>query len=372
VEERFSYRRYLISNFLITSLFFSLITAAEAGENQPSTRAVTVSVDPRVELISIIFRLAGNQEYHKGKVLRYTADVEKQFGPFKDHPVIEFAMSLREKRGVSFDAPMSLAVHINDVNSMEMRVPLESRPVGLDTRWRPEDVRDFLEKAEQFANVSDFDGFIKNHQPLYDRSSQRMRSLLEDEAHLEWFDDFFGARPDTNFHVFLAMLNGPSNYGAKVKLAETEEYYCILGVWSAGLLGFGEPKFNKNMLPIVIHEFCHSYANQIVDAHMSELEEPGKKIFAKVSKKMERMAYGNWQTMMRESLVRVCVVRYLAKNEDQDAAGKQIESEIRNGFFWMQELSDVLIQYEQQRDKYPKLDAFFPEVVDFYNNYEID
>jgi len=87
---------------------------------------------------------------------------------------------------------------------------------------------------------------------------------------------------------------------------------------------------------------------------------------------MERMAYGNWQTMMRESLVRACVVRYLTKIDGENAAKKQIESEIRNGFFWMQELSDLLIQYEQQRDKYPTLEAFFPKVVDFYNNYDAD
>ena len=372
MEEKFSYRRYLILIFFITCIFFPLITGVYAEQNQPGTRTVTVSVDPRVELISIIFRLAGNREYNQGKVLSYTSDVEKQFGPYKDHPVIEFAVSLRKKYGVSFDAPMSLAVHISDVNSMKMRVPLEPQPVGLDTRWRPEDIRDFLEKAGQFAKVSDFNEFIETHRPLYEKSSERMRSLLEEEAHLEWFDDFFGARPGANFHIFLGMMNGPSNYGAKIKLAQTEEYYCILGVWSAGLLGFGEPKFNKNMLPIVIHEFCHSYANQIVDAHLSELQKPGEKIFAKVSKKMERMAYGNWQTMMRESLVRACVVRYRAKNEGEDAAKKQIQSEIGNGFFWMQELSDVLIKYEQQRDKYPSLEAFFPEVVDFYNNYEID
>ena len=110
MEETFSYRRYLISIFFITCLFFPLITATESEQNQQDTRAVTVGVDPRVELISIIFRLAGNREYNQGKVLRYTADVKRQFGPYKEHPVIKLAVSLRKKYGVSFDAPMSLAV----------------------------------------------------------------------------------------------------------------------------------------------------------------------------------------------------------------------------------------------------------------------
>ena len=76
--------------------------------------------------------------------------------------------------------------------------------------------------------------------------------------------------------------------------------------------------------------------------------------------------------MIRESLVRACVVRYLAKNDGPDVANKQIENDINRGFLWMRELSDLLIEYEQQRQKYPKLDTFFPNVVDFFNNYEED
>jgi hypothetical protein len=363
-----------VLSFLVLSLavmFLPVVRAAAAEEKEPDTRVVTVSVDPRVELISIIFRLAGNPEYNRGQFISYIAAIEKKFGPYREHPVVKLAASLREKYGVSYDAPMSLAVYLDDVNNLRLKVPLKPRPDGLDERWRPEDVRDFLDKARQFARESNFDEFIETQQPMYDRAVANIRSLLDKEANLEWFDDFFGARPGAEFHIALGMVNGPGNYGPHVKLADREEYYCVLGVWKFGALGLGGPKFDKTMLPTVIHEFCHSYANKIVDAHTSQLEKHGKEIYAKVAEKMERMAYGNWQTMMRESLVRACVVRYMAATQGPEAAQKQIRDEINRSFLWMQELSDLLVQYEQNRDKYKTLDTFFPKVVDFFNNYDM-
>ncbi len=350
---------------LCLAAIFLPVVRATAEEKEPDTRGITINVDPRVELISIIFRLADYPEYNRGKYVSYNFAIEKQFGQYRKHPVVKLAKSLRKKYGVSYVAPMSLAIHLQDVNSLQLRLPLVPWPDGLDRRWRPGDVRDFLEKARQFAQESNFDEFIKTQQPMYDRAVVNLRTFLDKEANLEWFDDFFGTRPGAEFHIVLGMLNGSCNYGPHIKLPDKEEYYCILGVWK---LDLGEPRFDKSMLPIVIHEFCHSYANKIVDAHISQLEKPGKKIYAKVAKKMERMAYVNWQTMMQEFLVRACVVRYMAATQGQGAAQRQIREEIDQSFFWMQELSDLLVQYEENRDKYKTLDTFFPKVVDFFNN----
>jgi hypothetical protein len=358
---------------LTIAALVSLLSAASGSEQtKPDARSLTVSVDPRVELMSIIFRLARNPEYNQGRFISYIAAVEKQFGSYRKHPVVQLAAALRGKYGVSFDAPMSLAVYLDDVNSLRLKVPLEPRPDGLDERWHPNDVRDFLEKARQFVKESKFDDFVKSQQPVYSKTVADLQSLLKKEAHLEWFDDFFGARPGAEFHIALGMVNGPSNYGPHIKLGDKEEYYCILGVWKVGFWGLGGPKFDKTVLPTIIHEFCHSYANQIVGAHLSQLEKPGKKIFEKVGEKMKRMAYGNWQTMMRESLVRACVVRYLATTYGPEAAQRQIKSEINNGFLWMQELSDLLVRYEQDREQYKTIDAFFPKIVDFFNNYNLN
>ena len=332
---------------------------------------VEIRVDARVELVSIIFRLAGNREYNRCCMPGYVMDISRHFGPHRDHPVVKLAADLRRKRGVSFDAPMSLAVHLTDVNSLAERVPFEPRPAGLDSRWRPQEAREFLEKARDFVKDANFAGFFKSHKGLYDRACARLKDLLEREGRLDWFDGFFGARPKTTFHIAIGIVNGPSNYGPHIELPDGREFYCILGASKAGTFGMGEPVFDKTMLPTVVHEFCHSYTNPLVDAHASELQQSADRLFERVGRRMKRMAYGSARTMMREAMVRACVVRYVHATGGADAAAEQTEKEIKRGFLWTGELADLLARYEAQRGKYPTLDDFFPEVTSFFNRYKL-
>src|SRR5678816_4139586 len=79
-----------------------------AVPNSPLEKSpqLLVSVDPRVELLSLIFRLAGNPEYNRPRVDSYSHDVETHFEAFRDHPVVALASQLRNTRGVSYDACM--------------------------------------------------------------------------------------------------------------------------------------------------------------------------------------------------------------------------------------------------------------------------
>ena len=61
------------------------------------------------------------------------------------------------------------------------------------------------------------------------------------------------------------------------------------------------------MVPYVVHEFCHSYANALVDAHMERLQGPGDVLWGLVADAMRRQAYGSSGTMLRESLVRAAL-----------------------------------------------------------------
>ena len=94
--------------------------AAAFSKADPSLQ---VKVDPRIELLSLIFRLAGNPEYSQARVQAYAQDVDKHFGGFQDHAVVNLARELRRNDGVSYDAVMSLAVHLKDAESLELAGP---------------------------------------------------------------------------------------------------------------------------------------------------------------------------------------------------------------------------------------------------------
>jgi hypothetical protein len=339
-----------------------------ALKNVPPLR---VEVDPRVELISLIFRLAGNPEYNQGRVESYTADVEERFNVFRDHEVVKLAAQLRRSRGVSFDACMSMAVHLDNVRDLNLLVPLEPWPDALDRRWTASDVKRFLAAARKFVKDTSFQEFFAKHRALYETTEDRMRKLMEKEGHLEWFDEFFGERPQAVFTIAPALLNGGACYGPRRnEPGQQETLYCILGVWKTDSEGL--PEFTADMLQTVVHEFTHSYANPIIDRHLAELEAAGDALFKPVAAKMQSQAYSNGRTLLCESLVRACEVRYSLRFGGDEAERRSIAHHKGRGFLWISELSALLAHYEARRDKYPTLEAFSPRLVAFFQEHARD
>jgi hypothetical protein len=344
-------------------------SSANAAEPAAEAPPLVVRVDPRVELMSIIFRLAGDRQYTMGRVPAYTAEVDEHFGPFCDHAVVKLARSLSATRGIACDAPMSMAVHWADAYHLDERIPLSPRPQYLDSRWTVEDARAFLVATRRFVKDASFREFSEKHRPLYELTEKRFRTLLEQQAHLEWFNEFFGQRSGATFVAVPALLNGPISNGVRRRAADgKEELYCLFGVYRADQDGM--PAFDEKDAGTIVHEFCHSYANPIIDHHASALQAAGEKLFPRVAAQMQSRAYGTWQIMFYESLVRACVVRHTLRYEGIMAAANAAQQEREKGFLWMPELADLLGQYETQRAQYPTLEAFSPRLVAFFNDYE--
>ena len=338
-------------------------------EDVPAKASPTlhVSVDPRVELMSTIFRLAGNREYNGARLPAYAAEVDAYFAEFRDHPAVAFARKLHRTRGVSYDAPMSLAVHLKDVQSLKGKVPWEPRPLRMDRRFRPDELHTFLGHVRNFVRESRFIEFMDARRELHDAAAAAARKTFADGVNLAWFDDFFGTPAGAEFHLIVAMLNGGGGYGPSFVNGSQQEFYCIIGVMKAGRDGL--PRFSKLLVPFLVHEFCHAYANAVVDRHADALEASGRAVFAHVEKRMRKMAYGNWRTMMYETLVRASVVRYMVDSGQGAGAVGQILGEQIQGFAWMPQVCTLLQEYEADRETYPTLDAFFPRIAEFFNEY---
>ena len=345
------------------AILYGVVRGEEIHGEEIHGEEISVSVDPRVELVCIVFRLAGHFEYNQARVKRYAANVDAHFAPVRDHALVKRARELLRTRGIAYDACMSLAIHLDDAATLGERVPLEPRPEGIDPRWKPEDARAFVDELRDFAKAGKFAEFVEAHQELYAEATQRMKALIAKDVKLAWFRDFFRDRPGASFRVAIGMLNGPVNYGVRCRLKDgSEELHAILGTGSVDREGL--PTFGSGMVETLVHEFAHSYANPIVDARLDALRPAGEKLFAGVAEQMRRQAYGNWEIMLRETLVRACVIRYLRTNDRElDALRRMAEDQFR-GFQWVGRLADSLKAYEKDRATYPTLNAFVPRNVE--------
>lgn len=144
----------------LSPLLALLLAAPALGA---STSTVTVAVDPRIELLGVVQRLAGGGDQDRKDA--YARDADAAFGRFKGHPAVklyqEIARRQAGREGLGIDLlyytdPPALAQRDPDVTPPYMRD-------GDDQRL----LQDFLEQLRAFAVKSRFQRFFDAHRALY-------------------------------------------------------------------------------------------------------------------------------------------------------------------------------------------------------------
>lgn len=338
-------------------LIFAFAHASFGGE-----AAVSPKGDPRVELLSIVFRLAGNPEYNMSSLKTYTADIDAYFSPYKEHPAVVLARKLASEKGVGFDAVMSLAVHLSPPPALKPLVAFTDDVP--DSRFGKDNAVLLAQRLADFYRDTHFEKFFAAHQSFYHLAEDRFRVVLTD-LDLNWYNTFYGDVRMGQYHLILGMNNGSGSYGPRLVWPDgREEFFSVIGCATQD--DSGNPTYSADYLPLIIHEFSHSFVNPAFARHKNEFASAGQ-VYERVADQMRAEAYGSSDTMVIESLVRAAVIQYL---ESRGHESREVLNRIRReqgiGFVWMDELVDLLHQYASQRNRYPTFESFMPAVAQFY------
>ncbi len=320
--------------------------------------------DERIELLSVVFRLAESPEYINNSIEVYSDSVDAYFNQYKNHEVVQLAQKLRKKNGVAYDAVMSMAIHLSiEKNSIQFDKSLIR--TNLDRRWGKYS-DDFVAKLSDFYSKSEFNQFFMSNKPLYKMAEDRFGNISK-SIELSWFENFYGYQPNGKYHIVLSFLNR-GNYGPKTLSKSGEEnIYSVLCAWTTDSLG--HPKYHINQKETLVHEFCHSFCNQLGDKYITEMEPKATDFFKSVSKLMRRQAYGSSQTMVNEMLVRASTIRYFEDTgADEYVIDRMLRIEQANGFLWIDTLYQSFNNYTNNRDKYVTLDDYMSQIVSLQNS----
>ena len=326
------------------------------------------TVDKRVELLSIVFRLAERPEY-SSKVFELYADrIEQHFEQYKNHELIQFTKSIMNENWIGYDAVAWMSIHLDE----NLKLQEDVNDIWLqDQRWSKEIVEKFIPLLQQFAKDTKFDVFFKENADLYNETVKRFATVYE-QMDVNWYLTFYGKEPTETFSIIIGAGNGTNNYGPSLDFTNGKrKVYAIMGMWRTDSIGM--PEFLPFTWLILIHEFNHSFVNYLIDKNNEAFRESGEKIFSLLKEKMSSQAYNRWETMMCEALVRAAVIKYLKDhNFDQQLIGNQsplellINEEKGNGFFWIEDLVAELESYDKQRNKYPTLESYMPRLIEAY------
>ena len=351
----------------ISCLFFSILMFGQETEkiNQDFLSHYPLpKVDKRIELLSIVFRLAGNFEYNDDSYRSYVADIHGHFDKYKDHPLIAFATGMRNKNGVSFDAVQAMAIYLEQPPLLNPVVPFSAQVP--ERRWGRENAIKFTGLLMQFYTDARCEEFFAEHDGLYQIAQERFMPVYK-ALDVTWYTQYYGEQPDGSLNIIIGLSLGGGNYGPKVVYPDgKEDSYAIMG--TSSIDSTDKPFYTvDNYLPTLIHEFNHSYVNHLTKKYEKDFESAGTILFDLLKAGMSSQHYTSWQTVMNESLVRASVIRYLLiHNPEGKAAKYQLISDFGRGFFWMKGLVETLGVYEKNRNKYPTLESYMPVLEDFY------
>lgn len=341
-----------------------LLVGAAATVLPVAAQAPRIGVDRRVELLAIIFKLAGNPEFNQNRFQPYHTDIERHFGAFRDHETVALARTLREQHGTGFSRVMSIAIRVTDPPELAERVPFDSL-----AGWPapPTKMRRFVEAARRFAVDSRADAFFEAHRALYDSANVRFRRPVEREAAFEWVGQFFGAPPDRDFVVVPLLANSGTNFGPCMRPPGGRlECYSILAHERTDSAGF--PVYDEGLVGTLVHELSHGYANPLGDAHQTEFERSAPRVHAAVADAMRAQAYGRWMSMVNESLVNAAVARYLLAHKGEERLRRYLRDQRSRSWLWLEDLSNLFGEYEADRRTYPTLASFMPRVVAYFHS----
>ena len=333
---------------------------------------VEPEVSETVELMSILSRTAGFEEYNMDMGGQYIKDIDSWFAPFKEHSIISYYQNLRMQFGIAYNAPMDLAVNLIFDGQ---RMKFVGDKSCMDSRWNNVDIDDFVTRLNQFYTDTRFHEFYQQHQDFYHEVLCQYKTNAMQYFHQDWYSRFYGVEPGEVFRLIIGFVNGGQNYAALRQFpGQPKENFSVCGYWTHPQMGsiLDPDNAKKYAAPTLIHEFNHSFVNplQEIDKNAMLLGDIPEKLLNQNFYIMQQQAYPEGKTVFNESIVRAATIIYMMENGfSSQEVSEEMNEQLGCGFAWMPELVTAMRDYTTHRNKYPTLSDFYPQIAKVLNKY---
>lgn len=328
--------------------------------------SIIATFDERCDLMAVVCRLAGRPEYNNVLIKEFSDKTDAYFADYKEHEAVKFATDR-----FGFDRAMTFALYLkwNEDGTLSLNKDL--------VYDRGEDIaalNGFVMQLNDFIKVTDFHKFYQSNAELYKQAADYLQLMLKD-IHFEWFDSFFTPSKKesekTSFKMILSVLNGVDCYGPKTVTKDgNSTMFSIISCWQ--LDEDGKPYLEpETMMPLIIHEFCHSFCNPLDAKFWKKTEKGANNVYSVAKSEMEKQHYGRPEIMMNETFVRASVICYM-RNYYQGADIEYfIQDEELKGFILVRDYYNALTEWEKTR-KPATMQKFMPELLKIVNNFSIE
>lgn len=323
------------------------------------------------ELSSIVFRLAGAEEYINDAVPEYTHDIDTYFTPYVEHDFISYIKKIRGQYGIGYDAVMNAAACLTISNgNIVARSNFNLSDINkLDPRWTADTYAEYIGRLNNFYQESRFNKFYRSHEHLYNIATERLDQVLS-QINADWFKSFFGKELGEPI-IVASLSNGRANYA-----------FGIEGDFMSPGIVIGCRATENNLpiyspyttLPLIVHELSHGFSNALMEnAWDDRMASAVLKIFSYVQDKISSIGYDDPGIMLTEWFNNLCELMYFRENPSKYIDLKRRTGLLqKRGFIWLGKSVDLMDDFYNNRETFITIKDYIPYLLRFIEDIASD
>lgn len=339
------------------SLFLLLVSLKSIGQ----IPELNITIDERIETIYTIafldnyFLINNHDNLYKSKL-------ENDFKALKNHKAVALFDTLSKKHGFNFNNVTDWVLQFGEFPELN-KVKEVINPDSFDESKGGYLIKKFKKEFISFNQDSLFQAYLIEVKALNKKVINQVKQSKSIQHLPAYLEKYYGSELGS-YNLILSPLVHSGGFNSKFIADGKIEVYAIIGP-------NGEiehiPYFEKEYLEMdmILHEFGHSFVNPLTEKFQKEIETIKEKYYNESLKKDGKaQAYGEWKYLFNELVIRAITIRIANEYFGTEKAKELLNYEKTIGFSLVENIVEILKEYENNRGKYPKFSEFYPILIE--------
>ncbi|WP_160688973.1 DUF4932 domain-containing protein [Clostridium sp. C2-6-12] len=319
-----------------------------------------VSVEPKIELLGVVQYLADAPVILKKNLhvdnQKYSDDISNYFSKYKNEEVINLCKEMMET-GFTYDTAPNAMLYVDD--NLKLLEDISLPETIITNAGGKEKLLKFFDLLSDFRKKSKFDDFYISHDEFYKKCVSDVKNRIDKLGLIEKIQNYYGYKQNSyNFIIQPLSIGG---YGIKMPAKDGKfDLYDFMVV----------PNDDAEFFQMVVHEFGHSYINPLTEKNIDEINKYSN-LFLPIKDDMSKQAYTDWNCCVNEHIVRAISYSVLRNTFGLEKSEEYIARDTGMKFIYISAISEKLKEYENNRDKYPSFNEFYPELIKLFKELSI-
>lgn len=240
-------------------------------------------------------------------------------------------------------------------------------------------ISNYLQILYNFYQTENIDNFYNKNTNFYSGAINEVQTHIP-KGFTEAMEEYYGDNREKYVALVSPMMIWPiednegRGIGATVEKDNKKIVYEIMSPYvqvpvdsikkNYAQFGFD---YQPRARTLTIHEFGHSFVNSELEPFQKQIESSSNLFTDRLKKIMETKGIQNWNVYVIESFVRLGEIRIAEIQNDQKRADFLRNYHIQQEhFLFIPQLEKKVIEFENNREKYPRWKDFIPELLSVF------